>query len=266
MRIPLLAGNWKMHGTVAEARALAASLKNRLADVEDRDVLIAPPFPALAAVAESLEGTRLLLAAQNLHWEDCGAYTGEVSAPMLVAAGCTHVIVGHSERRQYFGDTDEWVCRKVKAALRHDLFPILCVGETLQEREANRVIEIIREQIRPRAGRAGHRIHRPSRRRLRASLGDRNRQGRDARASTTGACRDPTPDRAAQPRGCCPTDENPLWRQRQAREPPTWSRCASPTWTARSSAAQVSTLTTSPVSCVLNPPSFRMKELPSCTR
>jgi len=148
MRTPLLAGNWKMHGTADEARTLAASLKSRLADVDDRDVLIAPPFTALAAVAESIEGTRLLLAAQNLHWEDRGAYTGEVSAPMLVAVGCTHVIVGHSERRQYFGDTDEWVCRKMKAALRHDLIPILCVGETLQEREANRTIEIVEEQIR----------------------------------------------------------------------------------------------------------------------
>ncbi len=148
MRTPLLAGNWKMHGTADEARTLAASLKSRLADVDDRDVLIAPPFTALAAVAESIEGTRLLLAAQNLHWEDRGAYTGEVSAPMLVAVGCTHVIVGHSERRQYFGDTDEWVCRKMKAALRYDLIPILCVGETLQEREANRTIEIVEEQIR----------------------------------------------------------------------------------------------------------------------
>jgi triosephosphate isomerase len=148
MRTPLLAGNWKMHGTVAEARALADSLRSRLADVENRDVLIAPPFPALPAVAESVAGSRFLLAAQNLHWEDCGAYTGEVSAPMLAAVGCTHVIVGHSERRQYFGDTDEWVCRKAKAALRHGLVPIVCVGETLEERDANRTIEVIERQVR----------------------------------------------------------------------------------------------------------------------
>ena len=147
-RVPLLAGNWKMHGTVPEAVQLATAVVGAVRDVADREVLVAPPFPSLAAVAESLKGSRVLLAGQNLHWEDKGAFTGEVSGPMLVAVGCTHVIVGHSERRQLFGDTDEWVARKVAAALRSGLTPIVCVGETLQEREANETFGVIDRQVR----------------------------------------------------------------------------------------------------------------------
>lgn len=147
-RIPLLAGNWKMHGIGTEAVALAGAVADGLRDVADRDVLIAPAFTSLAPVAERLKGSRILLSAQNLHWEDKGAFTGEVSGPMLTAAGCTHVIVGHSERRQLFGDTDEWVARKVAAALRNRLTPIVCVGETLQEREANETWAVIDRQTR----------------------------------------------------------------------------------------------------------------------
>jgi triosephosphate isomerase len=147
-RIPLIAGNWKMHRTVPEAVALVEGLKQRLADVIDGDILVAPPFPALAAVAASLAGTRILLGGQNLHWEDQGAFTGEVSAPMLRSAGCTHVIVGHSERRQFFGDTDEWVAQKTRAALRHGLVPIVCVGETLAQREAGETLALTGRQVR----------------------------------------------------------------------------------------------------------------------
>jgi triosephosphate isomerase len=147
-RIPLLAGNWKMHCIGTEAVALAGAVADGLRDVDDRDVLIAPAFTSLAPVAERLKGSRILLSAQNLHWEDKGAFTGEVSGPMLTAAGCTHVIVGHSERRQLFGDTDEWVARKVAAALRNRLTPIVCVGETLQEREANETWAVIDRQTR----------------------------------------------------------------------------------------------------------------------
>ncbi len=147
-RVALLAGNWKMHGTAPEAVQLAAAVVGAVRDVADRDVLVAPPFPSLAPVAERLKGSRVLLAAQNLHWEDKGAFTGEVSGPMLAAVGCTHVIVGHSERRQLFGDTDEWVARKVGAALRSGLTPIMCVGETLQEREANETWAVIDRQLR----------------------------------------------------------------------------------------------------------------------
>jgi triosephosphate isomerase len=147
-RTPLLAGNWKMHGAGAAAAQLAAEVVEAVRGVTDRDVLIAPPFPVLPLVAERLAGSRVLLAAQNLHWEDSGAFTGEVSGPMLTAVGCTHAIVGHSERRQLFGDTDEWVARKVGAALRAGLTPIVCVGETLAEREANETWAVIDRQVR----------------------------------------------------------------------------------------------------------------------
>src|SRR5262245_33059598 len=147
-RVPLLAGNWKMHGTIPEAVQLAKAVVSGVRDVTDRDVLVAPAFPALAPVAACLAGSRVLLSAQNMHWEDKGAFTGEVSGPMLTAAGCTHVIVGHSERRQLFGDTDEWVARKVAAALRCRLTPVMCVGETLEEREANETCAVIDGQTR----------------------------------------------------------------------------------------------------------------------
>jgi triosephosphate isomerase len=147
-RVPLIAGNWKMHCAAPEATALAAAVVDAARDVQDREVLIAPPFTALAPVHTRLLGSQVRLAGQNLHWEDKGAFTGEVSGPMLTAAGCTHVIVGHSERRQLFGETDESVARKVGAALRSGLIPILCVGETLQERETNETAAVIDRQVR----------------------------------------------------------------------------------------------------------------------
>jgi len=147
-RTPLLAGNWKMHGVGAEADRLASAVVDGVRDVSGREVLIAPSFPCLSHVHAQLAGSRVLLAAQDLHWEDKGAFTGEVSGLMLTAVGCTHVIVGHSERRQFFGDTDEWVARKVGAALRCGLTPIVCVGETLQEREANETGAVIDRQVR----------------------------------------------------------------------------------------------------------------------
>ena len=147
-RVPLLAGNWKMHGSIGEATALATAVVDAVRGVTGREVLVAPPFPSLPAVAKCLSGSAVLLAGQNLYWEDKGAFTGEVSGPMLRAAGCTHVIVGHSERRQLFGDTDEWVARKVTAALRNGLTPIVCVGESLQEREANETWAVIDRQLR----------------------------------------------------------------------------------------------------------------------
>ncbi len=147
-RVPLLAGNWKMHGTPREAAALATALRAALSGVKGREALVAPAFPALPVVAEILRGSGILLAAQNLHWEDRGAFTGEVSAPMLVDLGCSHVIIGHSERRQFFGDTDEWVARKVRAALSHDLSPIVCVGETDDEREGGATLRVVERQLR----------------------------------------------------------------------------------------------------------------------
>ncbi len=146
-RVPLLAGNWKMYGTAPEAAALVGDLLALIGDVRDRDILIAPPFTALMSIAERIAGSRLLLAAQNLHWEAQGAFTGEISAAMLIAAGCTHVIVGHSERRQLFGDTDAMVARKTTAALQAGLTPIVCVGETLVEREAGTTMDVVRRQL-----------------------------------------------------------------------------------------------------------------------
>src|SRR5262249_10931933 len=147
-RIPLLAGNWKMHGTRAEATALAGALAKSVGAVAGREVLIAPPYTALEAARQAIAGTRILLGAQNVHGEPKGAYTGEVSAAMLVEAGCTHVIVGHSERRQDFGETDESVNGRVRGALCEALMPIVCVGETLAEREAGTTLAVIERQVR----------------------------------------------------------------------------------------------------------------------
>ncbi len=146
-RRPILAGNWKMNMTATQARDLASKLIPLVSVVKDRDVVLGPPFTSISAVAESIKGTNIGLAAQNLHWEDKGAFTGEISADMLLDSGCKYVIIGHSERRQYFGETDETVNKKVKQALRKGLLPIMCVGETLTEREAGKLNEIISRQI-----------------------------------------------------------------------------------------------------------------------
>jgi len=147
-RVPLIAGNWKMHGTRQDAVALAGGICNAVGGLTGREVLVAPPFTALEAVAGALRGSSVLLAAQNLHWEAKGAFTGEVSPPMLRDSGCTHVIIGHSERRQYFGETDEWVAKKTAAAQANGLTPIVCVGETLEQREAGHTLGVIEQQLR----------------------------------------------------------------------------------------------------------------------
>jgi triosephosphate isomerase (TIM) len=147
MRTPLIAGNWKMFKTVPEAATFAADLKGRLSGVTGVDVVVAPTFPALQAVAAALEGSRIGVAAQNLHWEREGAFTGEVSAAMVRDAGAEWVIVGHSERRTLFGETDDTVNRKVRAAIVATLTPVVCVGEALQEREANRTLDVLDRQI-----------------------------------------------------------------------------------------------------------------------
>jgi len=146
-RTPLLAGNWKMHGTRSEAGALAAALARTVGGVSGREVVVAPPFTALEVVAPAIAGTAIRLGAQNVHWEPKGAYTGEISTAMLCEAGCTHVIIGHSERRQYFGETDETVNRRLYAALGAGLVPIVCIGETLAEREAGATMAVIDRQV-----------------------------------------------------------------------------------------------------------------------
>ena len=148
MRKPIVAGNWKMNKTVADAITLVQDLKRDLAEIRQVDIVVCPPFTALKSVADVLSGTRLEVGAQNMHWEKSGAYTGEISAEMLRELFCHYVIIGHSERRQYFGETDETVNKKARAALANNLKPIVCVGETLAEREAGRMEQVIETQIR----------------------------------------------------------------------------------------------------------------------
>ena len=146
-RRPILAGNWKMNMTATQARDLASKLAPLVANAKDREIVLGPPFTSLAVVAETIKGTNIGLAAQNLHWEDKGAFTGEISADMLLDSGCKYVIIGHSERRQFFGETDETVNKKVRQALKKGLLPILCVGETLTEREAGKLNETVSRQV-----------------------------------------------------------------------------------------------------------------------
>jgi triosephosphate isomerase len=147
MRKPFVAGNWKMFKTVAEARHLVSELVPGLQAIQGVEKVICPPFTSLLAVAALLEGTDIGLGAQNMHWELSGAFTGEIS-PTMLAELCHYVILGHSERRTYFGETDEMVNRKVQAALAHELTPIVCVGETLAENEAGRTAEVVARQVR----------------------------------------------------------------------------------------------------------------------
>jgi len=148
MRKKVIAGNWKMHKDIHETASLLASLKERTRDFQGEvDVVVCPPFTSLVVASTLLQGTALKLGAQNMSQHDSGAYTGEVSAAMLTACGCTHVILGHSERRQYFKETDEFINAKVKKALAAGLTPIVCVGETLEEREKNLTDAIITVQV-----------------------------------------------------------------------------------------------------------------------
>jgi triosephosphate isomerase len=147
MRAAVVAGNWKMYTTAQEAVALVRALKPLVEGVKGVEVVVCPPFVSLPAVAQELRGGAIRLGAQNMHWEDEGAFTGEVSAKMLKDAGCAYVILGHSERRQYFGETDAAILKKVRKAQEAGLLPIVCVGETLVEREAGTTEEVIRTQL-----------------------------------------------------------------------------------------------------------------------
>jgi triosephosphate isomerase (TIM) len=147
MRKPLVAGNWKMYKTVAEARHLVSEMVPGLQAIPQVEKVICPPFTALLAVSALLEGTEIGLGTQNMYWENAGAFTGEIS-PLMVSEMCEYVIIGHSERRTHFDETDEKVNRKVRAALSHNLIPIVCVGETLEENEAGRTAEVVSRQVR----------------------------------------------------------------------------------------------------------------------
>ncbi len=146
MRRPFIAANWKMNKTVPEAMDFIYSFLSTVEKVKDADIVIAPPFTALFGIAERLAGTNVKLSAQNVFYEEKGAFTGEVSPLMLVDVGCEYVIIGHSERRQYFGETDDMVNRKMKAAQKNGLNVIFCIGETLKERDAARTYEVLRTQ------------------------------------------------------------------------------------------------------------------------
>jgi triosephosphate isomerase (TIM) len=146
-RRPLIAGNWKMYKGGRAGVELADGCVAFARDLPEVDVVVAPPYTALAAVADTIDGSPIQLAGQNLYPKDDGAFTGEISGPMLEECGCTWVIIGHSERRQIFGEADSFVAEKAAAALRHDLLPILCVGETLKQREAGETLRVVKQQV-----------------------------------------------------------------------------------------------------------------------
>jgi triosephosphate isomerase (TIM) len=147
MRTPFIAANWKMHKTVLEAVAFVKEIRSLAKDVHDVEIVVAPPFTALRAVADAAHASNIGVAGQNLHWERQGAFTGEISAGMLKDAGAEYVIIGHSERRQLFGETDETVNRKLTAAVAAQLTPIVCIGETLAERDGNETLSVLDRQI-----------------------------------------------------------------------------------------------------------------------
>ena len=146
-RRPLIAGNWKMYKTWKEAAETASRLADLIRDVKDVDIMIAPSFTSLAPVSEVLEGSPVSLGAQTLHFEEEGAFTGEISPGMISACGCTHVIIGHSERRQYFGETDETVNRRIACAVKHRLVPVFCIGETEKERDEEKTMIVLDKQV-----------------------------------------------------------------------------------------------------------------------
>ncbi len=147
MRTPFMAGNWKMYKTPAETTAFFNDFLPLVADAKGREIVINVPFVNLTAAVTAALGSNVGIGAQNLHWENEGAYTGEISGPMLKAAGCQYVVIGHSERRQYFGETDATVLKRTVAALDSDLTPIVCVGELLEDREAGRTNEVLQTQF-----------------------------------------------------------------------------------------------------------------------
>jgi triosephosphate isomerase len=147
MRVPVIAGNWKMNKTLADARELAMAIRDGAASASHCQVVLAPPFTALSVVAEIIRGTRLILAGQDVFWAPSGAYTGAVSIPMLQDVGCGMVILGHSERRQYFGETDATLNLRLRAVMKAALTPIVCIGETLVQRESGIYHEVIAQQL-----------------------------------------------------------------------------------------------------------------------
>jgi len=144
---PFIAGNWKMFKTVSESVDMVKKLREAASALEEAQLVVIPPFTALNEVSQALQGSSVKIGAQNMHWEEQGAFTGEVAAPMLIDVGCRFVVIGHSERRQIFGETDETVNKKIKTALIHGLIPIMCIGESLEEREKGDTIAKVQRQM-----------------------------------------------------------------------------------------------------------------------
>jgi triosephosphate isomerase len=147
MRTPVIAGNWKLYKTASQAIELINGLKPLVAQTKGVEIVVAPAFTVLGKVAEALTGSNIRLSGQDCFWEEEGAFTGEISSTMLLDAGCSHVIIGHSERRQFFGETDESVNKKVKAAVQAGLTVLFCIGETLQERESEQTFQVLKRQL-----------------------------------------------------------------------------------------------------------------------
>jgi triosephosphate isomerase len=147
MRRPIIAGNWKMNKTISETEDFIKEILPMVEGIDDRDIIIAPPYTSLANAAKLIKGSNVKLAAQNIFWEEKGAFTGEVSSLMLVEIGCSYVIIGHSERRKYFNEDNSLVNRKIKAALIANLTPIMCLGETLEERKKGKTLTIVERQL-----------------------------------------------------------------------------------------------------------------------
>ena len=221
-RQPLIAGNWKMHKTLAEARTLARDIRHGVAPGRRAEVALAPPYTALAAVAAELAGSDLRLAAQDTFWERQGAFTGAISPAMLADVGCHYVIVGHSERRQHFGETDEIVNRKLTAVMAAGLTPILCVGETKAEREADQTLQVVRSQLERGLGALTTNHRRRPGGGLRAGVGHRHRAHRHPGAGPDGAPLHPQPA-AGVPGRSGRSNPHSVRRQRhpgQRRHPP----------------------------------------------
>lgn len=147
LKKPVIAGNWKMYKTIAEARNLTSEIASKASELKEATLILIPPFTAISQVKEAVEGTEIRVGAQDVFWEDQGAFTGEISPVQLKEAGCEFAVIGHSERRQYFGETDESVRKKVQAAIRHNLIPIVCIGETLEEREKELTLRKITDHL-----------------------------------------------------------------------------------------------------------------------
>ena len=234
MRTPYVVGNWKMHGTVREARDLAQAVRDGLKRPRGVEVAVCPPFTALPAVSEVLAGSPVALGAQNCHWEDKGAFTGEISPPMLVDLGCRLVLLGHSERRHIFRETDDEINKRVVAALRHGLRPLLCVGETRRGAPAGADLHRGRRAAPRGVGGTERRGDRPVLSRLRARLGDRDWRQCDAEPGRRGPWLPARADLRGWIEGARPVRPHPLRRQCQA------GQCRGPSPRSRTSTASSS--------------------------